>query len=69
MELAWIWPWSLGLRKQTVQHHGQRDVAAGASRAMPILDFNPAPEEVALLPAQAQRCILSAPITLKPQGT
>lgn len=67
MELAWIRPWSLGLREQTVQHHGQRDVAAGASRAMPILDFKP--EEVALLPPQAQRCILSAPITLKPQGT
>lgn len=52
MELAWIRPWSLGLREQTVQHHGQRDAAAGASRAMPILDFNPAPEEVALLPPQ-----------------
>ena len=54
MELAWIGPWSLGLREQAVQHHGQRDVATGASRQMSTLDFNPVPGEVDPLPSQAQ---------------
>lgn len=54
MKLAWIGPWSLGLREQAVQHHGQRDVAPGASRETSTLGFNPAPGEAAPLPSQAQ---------------
>lgn len=62
MELAWIGPWSLGLREQAVQHHGQRDVAPGASREMAHLDSTPAPGEAAPLPSQARgKCIQSAP--------
>lgn len=56
MELAWIGPWSLGLREQAVQHHGQRDVAPGASREMSTLDFNPAPGRLPRCPLRL-KCI------------